>query len=75
MKAIDNDLHCYHFYGNNASRFIFPNITNKVRERKRVGLVFHLTFFIFKLNIIAPLTTSLDEEIVSYERAINFKTE
>ena len=33
IKAIEHDLHCYHFYGNNASRFEVPNITNKVKEK------------------------------------------
>ena len=60
MKAIDDDLHCYHFYGNNASRFIVPNITNKVK-RKRVDLVFRFEFCYEELyltvNITAPSQT------------------
>ena len=24
LKTIDHDLHCYHFYVNNASKFIVP---------------------------------------------------
>ena len=33
IKAIDHYLHCYHFYGNNASRFIVPYRTNKVKKK------------------------------------------
>ena len=33
IKAIDHDLHYYHFYGNNASRLLVPNITNKVKRK------------------------------------------
>ena len=48
IKVIDHDLHCYHLYGNNASRFIVPNITNKVKK-KMCGPC--ISFEIFKIDI------------------------
>ena len=30
VKTIDHDLHCYHFYGNNARRLIVPQVKKKM---------------------------------------------
>ena len=47
MKTIDHDLHCYHFYGNNASRFIVLNIINKVKKKTCGPFVSFSIFFKF----------------------------
>ena len=42
INAIDHDLHCYH--GNNASRFIVPNINNKVKNKTCGPCISHEMF-------------------------------
>ena len=60
MKAIDDDLHCYHFYGNNASRVIVPNITNKVKKKTCGPCVSFRNFYSGFVNILVFMGPILD---------------
>ena len=74
MKAIDDDLHCYHFYGNNASRFIVLNITNKVKKKTCGPCVSFRNFFpvIYKFHFPKHVEAITILVVINHEKVIIF---